>query len=54
MALSNGTNLGTAHPTATKCQPSTIIWSPCFGVLGAVFWGTEQGAGGSGVKLRGM
>lgn len=41
MGLSNGANLGTDRPIATICQPSTIIWLPCLGALGAVFWETE-------------
>lgn len=54
MGLSNGTNLGAGHPASIICQPSTIIWFPCLGVLAALFWEREQGAGGSQDRLRGM
>lgn len=54
MGLSNGADMGASPPIATTCQSSTIIWSPCLGVLGAVFWETEQGAGGSKDRFRGM
>ena len=54
MGLSNGADLGAGHPTAIICQPSTIIWLPCVGALGAVFLETEHRACGSQGRLRGM
>lgn len=54
MELSNGADMGAGPSTAITCQSSTVIWSPCLGALGAVFWETEHGTGGSRDRLRGM